>query len=133
MATLPPLTKIRVLVVDNQELVRVLLKVDLGRFADLTIVGTASNGREAVQLTHQLHPDVILMDLQMPVMDGLTASELIKQDFPGIQIIAYTSLSDPQVEVMAKTAPIDQFCYKDTVTEDLVKIIRECHQHQLTN
>lgn len=121
----------RVLVVDNNELVRALLKLDLGRFSDLELVGAAVNGQEAISLTRQLKPDVILMDLQMPVMDGLTASEYIKQEFPHIQIIAYTSLQDPQVEVMVKATPIDQFCYKDARIEEVVDLIRECRRQQL--
>lgn len=120
------ISKTRVLIVDNHELVRSFLTLSLGRYEDIEIVGAATDGEEAVSLAQELKPDVILMDLQMPVMDGLTASGHIKVASPTIQIIAYTSLDDPQLEVMAQTVPIDQFCYKDTKTEVLVDMIRQC-------
>ena len=59
----------------------------------------------------------------MPVMDGLTASKHIKHRYPGVRIIAYSSMDDPQAEVMAQTAPIDQFRYKDIKAEALVDLI----------
>lgn len=118
-------TILKVLIVDNHELVRSFLTVDLSRYSDIQVVGTAVDGRDAIALTRQLKPDVILMDLQMPVMDGLTASSQIKTEFPDIKIIAYTSLDDPQVEVMSQTVPIDALCYKDTETSSLVDLIRQ--------
>lgn len=119
---------VRVLIVDNHELIRASLMVDLSRYTDMNVVGAAADGEEAIALTEQLKPDVILMDLQMPVMDGLTASGHIKSEFPDIRIIAYTSLEDPQAEVMAQTAPIDCFCYKGIKTEELVELIRQVSQ-----
>jgi DNA-binding NarL/FixJ family response regulator len=118
------ITTIKVLIVDNHELVRTFLTVDLSRYTGLEVVGTAADGLQAITLTRQLKPDVILMDLQMPVMDGLTASGHIKVDFPDIKII--TSLDDPQTEVIAQSVPIDKFCYKDAKTEALVELIRQC-------
>jgi two-component system, NarL family, vancomycin resistance associated response regulator VraR len=119
---------VRVLIVDNHELIRASLTVDLNRYANVDVVGAAADGEEAIRLTEELNPDVILMDLQMPVMDGLTASGHIKTDFPNIRIIAYTSLEDPQAEVMAQTAPIDRFCYKGVKTEELVELIHQVSQ-----
>jgi two-component system, NarL family, vancomycin resistance associated response regulator VraR len=118
----------RVLLVDNDELVRVMLKIDLQRHPDLTIVGVAVNGKEAVQLAETLQPTVIVMDLQMPVMDGLTAATLIKQAFPQIQIIAHTSLVDPQLDVMLELATVDRLCHKDAGADHLVAMIRQCCQ-----
>lgn len=116
---------VRVLIVDNHELARTSLAVDLNRYVDMEVVGTAANGEQAIYLNSQLQPDVILMDLQMPVMDGLTASTHIKSSSPEVRIIAYTSLDDPQAEVMVQTAPIDRFCYKGIKTEALVELIHK--------
>lgn len=117
--------RIRILIVDNHELVRAGLAIDLNRYPDLEVVGIAADGQQAIVLTQQLLPDVIVMDLKMPVMDGLTASEHIKHSYPSVRIIAYTSLEDPQTEVVVQTVPIDHFCYKDTDTEVLVGLIRQ--------
>jgi two-component system, NarL family, vancomycin resistance associated response regulator VraR len=122
---LTPQKVTHILLVDNDELVRVMLKIDLQRHTDLKIVGVAVNGQEAVNLARSLQPAAIIMDLQMPVMDGLTAAGLIKQEFPQIKIIAYTSLGDPQLEVMSEMAAIDRLCYKDDNADVLAQVIRQ--------
>ena len=76
-------------------------------------------------MVERYHPDVIILDLQMPIMDGLSASTYIKSIEPNTQIIAYSSVEDPQIEVMSQTAPIDFFCKKDTATKDLINIVKE--------
>lgn len=116
---------IRVLIVDNHELFRTALAVDLNQYSDLEVVGLAADGEQAIALAQQLLPDVILMDLQMPVMDGLTASRHIKSSYPNVKIFAYTSLDDPQAEVLVQTVPIDRFCHKETNTDLLVELIRQ--------
>jgi two-component system, NarL family, vancomycin resistance associated response regulator VraR len=122
---------VRVLIVDNNELVRAFLKYALGRYADVQVVGVGINGVEAIALNQRLRPDVILMDLQMPIMDGLTASGQIKQEFPEVKIIAYTSMDEQQAEIPSESNWFDQFCYKDTKTEALVGLIRQCKQQRL--
>ncbi len=119
---------IRVLIVDDHELTRLSLSLALRSHDDLELVGLASNGQEAIDLVSQQHPDVIILDLQMPVMDGLSASTLIKSTHPKIQILAYSSLDDPQTEVMIQTAKIDAFCKKDTATLDLIQMVRQLGQ-----
>jgi two-component system, NarL family, vancomycin resistance associated response regulator VraR len=119
---------IRILLVDNDELVRVMLQIDLQSHLDLKIVGVAVNGQQAVDLARTLQPDAIIMDLQMPVMDGLTAAGLIKQEFPTMQIVAYTSLGDPQLEVMSEMSALDRLCYKDDNADVLAAAIRQCCQ-----
>lgn len=117
-------SSIRVLIVDDHELTRLSLSLALRSQADIELVGLASNGQEAIDLVHQQHPDVIILDLQMPVLDGLSASTQIKSTNPKIQILAYSSLDDPQTEVMIQTAKIDAFCKKDTATLDLIAMVR---------
>ncbi|WP_068819004.1 response regulator transcription factor [Phormidesmis priestleyi] len=124
---------LRVLVVDDHELTRVSLKLALQRQAGLELVGLASNGQEAIEMADRHLPDVIIIDLQMPIMDGLSASTQIKSDHPNIKILAYSSLEDPQTEVMLQTAKVDAFCKKDVALQDLVKVINRLGQRPAAN
>ncbi len=124
---------LRVLVVDDHELTRVSLKLALQRQAGLELVGLASNGQEAIDMANRHLPDVIVIDLQMPVMDGLSASTQIKSEHPNIKILAYSSLEDPQTEVMLQTAKVDAFCKKDVALQDLVKVINRLGQRPAAN
>lgn len=116
---------LRVLVIDDHELTRFSLKLALKNQAGIDLVGIGSNGQEAIDLTKKHSPDVIILDLQMPVMDGLSASTEIKSLYPRTRILAYSSLEDPQTEVMLQTAKIDAFCKKDTAMKDLIAIVNE--------
>ncbi len=122
--------KVRVLVVDDHELTRFSLSLAFKNQPGLELVGLASNGQEAIELVKQHYPDVIVLDLQMPIMDGLSASTQIKTIHPTIQIVAYSSLEDPQTEVMVQTANVDAFCTKDTPTNVLINIVRQLGQRQ---
>lgn len=116
---------LRVLVVDDHELTRFSLKLALQSHKNIQLVGLASNGKEAIELVERYHPDVIILDLQMPVLDGLSASIHIKSIEPNTQIIAYSSVEDPQIEVMAQTGRIDAFCKKDTATKELIALVKQ--------
>ncbi len=116
---------LRVLVVDDHELTRFSLKLALQRQANIELVGLASNGREAVEMAKKHRPDVIILDLQMPVMDGLSASMQIKTLYPQTRILAYSSLEDPQTEVMLQTAKVDAFCKKETAIQEMIEIVNQ--------
>jgi two-component system vancomycin resistance associated response regulator VraR len=119
---------LRVLIVDDHELTRFSLKLALQSQKNLELVGLASNGKEAIEMVERYRPDVIILDLQMPVIDGLSASTQIKSIEPNTQIIAYSSVDDPQIEVMTQTARIDAFCKKDAATHNLIALVNKLGQ-----
>jgi len=88
------MTPIRIMIVDDQDVVRRGLSLFFEAFDDLELVAEAANGLQAVQLCDEIQPDVVLMDLMMPEMDGITATRLIRQKHPHIQVIALTSIQD---------------------------------------
>lgn len=119
---------LKVLVVDDHELTRFSLQLALSSQNNIQLVGLASNGQEAIEMVKTHLPDVVILDLQMPVLDGLSASNHIKSVVPHAQIIAYSSWEDPQTEVMSQTARIDAFCRKDTSNEELIELINQLGQ-----
>ena len=125
MVSLSKQHKLQLLVVDDHELTRLSLKILFSRHKHIHLVGLASNGKEAIELVEAYHPEVVILDLQMPVMNGLTAAAYIKAIEPHAQILAYSSVEDPQTEVMCQTAPVDYFCPKDTPPETLVKLVNQ--------
>ena len=88
------MTPIRIMIVDDQDVVRRGLSLFFEAFDDLELVAEAANGLQAVQLCDEIQPDVVLMDLMMPEMDGITATRIIRQKHPHIQVIALTSIQD---------------------------------------
>jgi len=125
---------IRVLIVDDHHVVRRGLVFFLGTQQDIEIIGEAGNGEEAVNLANSLNPDVILMDLVMPVMDGIVATKLIKADHPDMKIIILTSFSDQDHVIPALEAGASGYQLKDIQPDDLVRCIKkvmdgESHLH----
>jgi DNA-binding NarL/FixJ family response regulator len=115
---------IRILLVDDHAVVRQGLKMFLGLDPDLEVVGEAENGEEAVRLTRDLHPDVILMDLLMPVMDGITAITAIRREVPESEIIALTSVLEDSSVMSAMRAGAMGYLLKDTQAEELRRAIK---------
>ncbi len=92
---------IRILIADDHSVVRQGLKMFLGLDAELEVVGEAANGEEALTLVGELTPDVVLMDLLMPEMDGITAIKAIRSQYPDVEVIALTSvLEDASVKTI---------------------------------
>jgi DNA-binding NarL/FixJ family response regulator len=116
--------KIRVLLVDDHHVVRQGLVMFLGLDPELQVVGEAADGAQAVQLADQVQPDVVLMDLLMPVMDGLTAIQKIKQAHPEIEIIALTSVLEDDKVYKAVHAGAMGYLLKDTRADELAKAIK---------
>ncbi|MGH2748950.1 MAG: response regulator [Actinomycetota bacterium] len=85
-----------VLLVDDQKEIRYLLRLKLRAEPDLEVVGEAVNGEEAVRLAEELRPDVVVMDIMMPVMDGIEATRTIKQRLPAVAVLGYSASDDPE-------------------------------------
>jgi DNA-binding NarL/FixJ family response regulator len=115
---------IRILLVDDHSVVRQGLKMFLGLDPELEVIGEAENGAEAVKLTMELKPDVVLMDLLMPVMDGITAIGEIRRDAPDTEVIALTSVLEDASVVGAVKAGAIGYLLKDTQSEELCRAIK---------
>lgn len=116
---------IRVLIVDDYHIVRRGLQFFLKTQKDIEVVGEAKNGVEAVQLVEELQPDIVLMDLVMPEMDGIEATKKIKARWPNVQILMLTSFSDKDHVVPAIEAGAAGYQLKDIEPDDLVNSIRQ--------
>jgi NarL family two-component system response regulator LiaR len=116
---------IRVMLVDDHKVVRSGLATFLKAYDDLELVGEAKNGLEAIQLCHQKKPDVILMDLMMPEMDGIAATRTILADYPDIKIIAMTSFEDEELVHGVLAAGAIGYLLKNVTSDELVKAIRD--------
>jgi DNA-binding NarL/FixJ family response regulator len=116
---------IRVLIVDDHHVVRRGLVFFLRTQKDLEIIGEAANGKEAVEQSKLLKPDIILMDLMMPEMDGIQATKIIKQEQPDIKIMMLTSFSDQDHVIPALEAGASGFQLKDIQPDELVTSIKK--------
>ncbi len=119
------LQKIQVMLVDDHNVVRSGLATFLKAYDDLALIGEAKNGREAVNLCRKNRPDVILMDLMMPEMDGIAATQAILADCPEIKIIAMTSFEDEELVQGVLAAGAISYLLKNVSAEELAKAIRE--------
>ena len=115
---------IRVLITDDHGVVRQGLRMFLSLDPDVDVVGEAENGEEALNMARELHPDVVLMDLLMPVMNGIEATEAIRAELPEVEVVALTSvLEDVSVTGAVKAGAIG-YLLKDTQAEELHRAIR---------
>jgi NarL family two-component system response regulator LiaR len=127
-----PSQPIRVLLVDDHPMVRRGLATFLKAFEDLELAGDAGSGQVALDQCSKLHPDVILMDMVMPDMDGATATRLIRRQFPEVQVIALTSFKEGELITNALEAGAIGYLLKDVTAEDLARAIRAAHAGRAT-
>ena len=115
---------IRVLIADDQALFRAGLDTLLSVHKDIEVVGQASNGQEAVDLATQLHPDIILMDMQMPILNGVGATRRLKKSLPECRIIVLTTFTDNETIFEALRAGAVGYLLKDVESEKLADSVR---------
>ncbi|MGC1377993.1 MAG: response regulator transcription factor [Anaerolineales bacterium] len=130
--TISPFQPIRVMLVDDYMMVRRGLATFLTVFDDLQLVGEAESGKAAIQLCAKTLPDVILMDMVMPEMDGATATRAIRQQFPQVQVIALTSFKEGELIKNALEAGAIGYLLKDVSADDLARAIRAAHAGRAT-
>lgn len=118
---------IRVMVVDDHAVVRSGLKAFLMVFDDLDLVGEASSGKEAIQVAERTQPDVILMDLLMPEMDGAAATREIRSRWPNMQVVALTSFREDEVVKNALQAGAIGYLLKNVGADELADAIRSAY------
>lgn len=123
---------IRVMLVDDHTMVRRGLATFLLVFDDMELVGEAENGLQAIQVATELVPDVILMDMVMPGMDGATATRAIRQKFPQVQVIVLTSFKEGELIKNALDAGAIGYLLKDVSADDLARAIRAAHSGRAT-
>lgn len=122
---------IRILLVDDHSVVRQGLRMFLSLDPDLEVVGEASNGAEGIEQARKLKPNVILMDLLMPVMDGITAIGLLRKELLDVEVIALTSVLEDEKVIGAVRAGAIGYLLKDTQAEELCRAIKAAAQGQV--
>jgi NarL family two-component system response regulator LiaR len=123
----PPTSPIRVLLVDDHTMVRRGLATFIKVYDDLELAGEATNGEEAIQVCAEVLPDVVLMDIVMPDMDGVTATRAIREQYPEVQVIALTSFKDKGLVQDALQAGAIGYLLKDVSADELAQAIRAAH------
>lgn len=120
--------KIKVLIVDDQQLIREGLQMMLSIYEQIQVVGTATNGKEAITQVERLDPDVVLMDIRMPVMDGVQATRWIKENHPRVKVLILTTFDEDMYIFEALNNGATGYLLKDVKSDEIVKGIEEVHQ-----
>lgn len=114
---------VRLVIADDHDAVRYSLRLVIETYDDIEVVGEAINGKEAVELCERLHPDLVLMDLIMPIMDGVAATQFIHQHFPDTRVLILTSGTDPDLIRAALNAGAKGYLEKHVNMDVLTKAI----------
>jgi DNA-binding NarL/FixJ family response regulator len=115
---------IRILIADDHEVVRQGLRMFLGLDPELEVIGEAPDGARALEMARELHPDVVLMDLLMPVMDGISATSAIRREVPETEVLALTSVLEDASVTGAVRAGAIGYLLKDTQADELCRAIK---------
>ncbi len=119
--------RIRVMTVDDHEILRSGIKFSLLAFEDLELVGEAHSGEEALRLCDEVQPDVVLMDMLMPVMNGVETTQAIRSQFPQVQVVVLTSFYDKDLVQRAMQAGAVGYLVKGVSADELAQAIRAAH------
>lgn len=117
---------IRLIIAEDNELLRSMLAGYLDQRSGLQVVGTAANGQEAVDLSHQLQPDVVLMDVVMPIMDGVTATRIIHEHHPEVKVVMLTNGNGAQADE-ALEAGASAYLLKMVSIDEIAQTIRTAY------
>lgn len=128
----PKLEPIRVMIVDDHAVVRSGLSAFMLAYDDLELVAEAGSGEEALRLCATAHPDVVLMDLVMPGMDGAETTRRLRQEFPEVQVIALTSFKEEELVHAVLQAGALSFLLKDVSADELARAIRNARSGRST-
>lgn len=123
---------IRVIIVDDHDMLRGGLALYIQTCPDLQLVGEAGSGKEALEICNRLHPDVVLMDLMMPEMDGITAIRLLRERLPSIRVIALSSFAHDDLVPSALGAGAISYLLKNASVNVLANAIRDAHAGKVT-
>jgi DNA-binding NarL/FixJ family response regulator len=115
---------IRILLADDHSITRNGLKTILSLYDDIVLVGEASNGMDAIKICKKTNPDIILMDLDMPIIDGVSATGIIRKECPGVKVIALTSFTDKKLVGNAIKAGVSSYIVKNISPDELINAIR---------
>lgn len=118
-----PTKVLRVIVAEDHELARNGLIYSLQKKGQVEVVGAAENGELAVELVKKHTPDIVLMDIGMPILDGISATQRIKQQYPEVKVIILTSLKEGDLVYASLAARADAYCMKDIKTERLLQVL----------
>ena len=121
---------IKVLFVDDHEMVRIGISSYLSTQSDIEVVGEGESGKDAIKKAHELHPDLILMDLLMDDMDGVEATEQIKKDLPHIKVVMLTSYIEDNEVYRALDSGVDSYILKTTSASDIAEAIRKSYHNE---
>lgn len=121
------MNKIRVLIVDDQQLILEGLEMMLSIYDQIQIVGASTNGKEALNQIELLNPDVVLLDIRMPVMDGVTATQKMKEKYPELKVIILTTFDEDEYIFEALNNGANGYLLKDVKSEEIVRGIEEVY------
>ncbi|MFC5337887.1 response regulator [Leucobacter denitrificans] len=120
--------EIRVLITDDDPLVRLALKQFVARAPEISVIGEAENGFEAIEAVGNLHPDIVMMDVQMPGMGGIEATGEITSRWPEVLVLAVTTLDNRETVLPMLSAGASGYMLKDSSPDEIVSALRQAHQ-----
>lgn len=115
---------VNIIIVDDQQIVREGLKMILSLNNEISVIGEASNGEEALELLTYSSPEVILMDIRMPVMNGIEATKLVKAKYPDIKVIILTTFNDNEYIFAGLKNGADGYILKDSGAQEIISSIK---------